>query len=372
MNSARTSALAACALGLTLTQAVDPSPVQACVGRTCGAGSVLPDQGQLPENAVEVLWRRPVFYNSRTDAPTTVPTPHLYRVDGDVRTELDITTEERGGLLHVRPRQLVPAGSALVFEYDESCGFPTAPGVIGTSFQVGPAAAPPKQAGVVHTEIKQGAVTVGGATCTVSKAGKYADLTLVLSDEAKPYADGLRYQLVVDGVAVQSYGFYDGPYSKPDPIGRSILGPGKDRLFVLCGDDDDVDRPGKVAEGVHRVHFEVRLPDDSMVATDDVEIDLHCADSPRARSVETDSGDDETGAGAIEGASGDDSTPSATAETTDLSDRETSLSEDGCSVAADPRASSSLWLVLLGLIGAAWRRSARILSTSSRPGTSTC
>lgn len=375
MNSARTITMATCALALALTQAVHPSQANACVASTCNAGAVLPADGQLPANAVEVLWRTAVTHNPVSDAGTPTPTPHLYRVDGDTRTELPITTEEVNGLVHVKPQQAVAADSTLVFEYDETCGFPTAPGVVSTSFQVGPAAAPPSAIGNLRAEIKQGPVDVNGSggMCTDSVESVYADLTIDLTDEAEPYADALRHRLLVDGERVASYGYYNGPYAPPDPIGTSILGTGKDRLLVPCADLEDGYRPGAVSEGVHRVQFEVLLPDDTLLTTDTIDVELRC---PDALGGGTESGDRADAAvGADDGGPGEAEPESATsdgsvnaaddggalpatstADASSPSDAEAISGDDGCSVASDAQGSSSLWLVLLGLVGAGWRR----------------
>ena len=381
MNAARTLSIATCALALGLTQAAAPSHANACAGRACSAGAILPVQGELPANAVEVIWRRTSHHNTATQAATPAPTPHLYLVEGNARVELEIVTEYKlQGLAHVKPRKPVPPGGELVFEYDETCGFATAPGLVSASFKVGPEVTPPTEVGFLRAEINRGPVTVtGGSMCTDSIEAAYADLTLVLSDAARPYADGLRHQLVVDGERVQSYGYHRGPHLLSDPIGASVLGAGKDRLYVRCGGSSGTRLAGEVAEGAHRVQFEVLLPDDTMIATPAVDVDLRCDDSLRAPSSDTgakydagaperassggsdtpaDEGRDTAESVEADTAASDGTSSSEVADATIQADVEESVSDDdGCSVAAGAHSSSSLLLVLLGLVGAAWRRS---------------
>lgn len=282
---------------ITLLQLGAPGRVGACTGLACVSGAVLPESGgALPANAVEVLFRKP-----RAKLGTVAPevTPHLYRLEGGVKTELEVVTKELDGLVHVSPQQPVAAGTALVFEHAEICSTVSDAGVrmdadgstvVQQTLQVTPSAARPSTLGTLHADLNRGPVELThGSMCSRGFDGAYADLSVDLDESAKPYADGLRYEVEVDGRRVEPYGFYHGSQGPEFRLGASQLGAAKDRLFTLC----DPSAPAfttEQTEGNHAVRMRARLPDDTEVWSDTVMVALRCdgADAggcalPRAR-----------------------------------------------------------------------------------------
>lgn len=284
----RTRGLGLASVGLvTVLQLGAPARVDACTGLACASGAALPESGgSLPTNAVEVLLRKP---RAKLGAAGPDIAPHLYRVEAGVKTELVVVADERDGLVHVRPQQTVAPGSSLVFEYTEICSTVSDAGlridvngsqVVQHALQVTPDAARPSTLGTLHAEVSRNPIELTfGSRCSESFDGAYADLRVELDESAKPYADGLRYEVEVDGRLVEPYGFYRGSLYEPAyRLGASQLGAGKDRIFALC-DESAPDFTTAQTLGNHAVRMRARLPDDTELWSDTVMVALRCSSS---------------------------------------------------------------------------------------------
>jgi len=276
---------------VTIVQLGSPARVSACPGRRCSSGATLPEGGGvLPANAVELLFRQPT--TKLGSAEQTSP-PHLYRLDGDARTEIAIAIEERAGLLHIRPQQPLSPSSSLVLEYSETCSTVPdgglrmdvdAPVLVQHTLEVTSAAPIPSTLGSLHAELNRGWVELTyGSMCSQSYDGAYADLRVELDESARPYADSLRFAVEVDGRMVEPYGFYRGAYEPAWRLGASQLGPARDRLYTLC-DRSAPSFASEQTEGTHAVRMRALLADDTAIWSSTVMVALRCrsADSSPA------------------------------------------------------------------------------------------
>jgi hypothetical protein len=335
--------------------------------------------GELPANELEILWRRPTApLSAGADAGPAAP-PHLYRLVNGVRTELEISTVERAGLVHVRPLSTLEAGTKLLFTWDENCraplGVEPADGGVARGereLTVAAAAPRPTLIGTLRAEVTRGPIAKG--QCAEAVDAAYADLTIELSEPARPYANMLRYELHVDGVVAPSY--FEAPvpiYEDPPAIGESSLGRGKERIFVVCGASPTPPPYGAISSGKHRVRMVARLPDDSELPSNELDVDLRCDIAPTGPGdaglpQHLDGGHQSPRPGSpgplaadagppMSSDQADASIAPASPQTADEVQR--SEETDGCQLSAGNKGGGYWLSLLLLLVMAAWRRGVR-------------
>lgn len=270
---ARGAALRSGALFLLAGLASLPaSSAQACSGLPCWPGRVLPMGGRVPLNQLTLIWETP----QRMIGVRDPVTPHLYLRTAGNRSELPLREAGSGLAVKLTPDVPVAAGSQLLFEWADDCSVRATRSAM---FEVTDAAPLPNTLGKLQVlDEERGPVLVSVSTgeCAAPVQGVYADLSVELSAEAVPYADVLRYGLVVDGSSGPSYGYNPGPYGSLPRVGATMQGPGRDRVFVLCGEHRGERLDMGLKAGVHRVQMVAWLPDDSKVVSDEIEVELRC------------------------------------------------------------------------------------------------
>ena len=190
------SRLGLLAIGLTVCMAEAPVAL-ACSPNTCGPATVFPAHGELPQNQLQLRLapRRSVM----GDAGVTAP--HLYRVDGDRRTEIALSASalSDGSLLLV-PAMAPEVSTKLVFEADESACAGTAP--LHAEFVVTASAEVPTDLGSLQVALGRAEVAVptSRGSCVIPLDAAFADLTLTPTPAAAPLLDVIERQLWVDGV----------------------------------------------------------------------------------------------------------------------------------------------------------------------------
>jgi hypothetical protein len=109
-----------------------------------------------------------------------------------------------------------------------------------------------------------------GGTCTDRLVATVASISVVLTPEAEPWQNVLLYTTKVNGNVWSVSDSLNSNY----PIGSSWQGRGYDVLFASC---ESGKTGGGLAQGVHEVVFEARLPDSTLVlSTPPLMIELSC------------------------------------------------------------------------------------------------
>jgi len=364
------------------------TPAVACSSAfICNGTELLPPQGAtVPANAVTPVWlRRPHSLLPPNDggAPT-VAEGKMYRLeegkaqpltfaaiavepatlvlppftswdlgDGDITFRQPVRRMTSSGPAFEQTTALiklndpVAVGARLAFEFVE-CG--TTGELVRREFVVGDPAPVPTTLGKLAVALGRGMVTVSSVACSDDVDAAYADLSVMLSADAQPYEALLRYELLVDGTPTSSY--HAGVRANyTTTLGGSALGRGKDRLFSICPPPMMVADWESRPPGTYRVQMRALLPDGSAIATDEVTVNLACADGGArdAAPVGEPPPSDASDAGASE---------LGTARSLD----EVQHDGEGCAVATGSgRASRSTWALptLAGLMLATRRRRKR-------------
>lgn len=258
--------LTACAtLGLAVT-----SRARACSARPCFAGSVWPPGGSVPVNQMQLYYEPPSDYASPGDAGVALP--RLYRVTGSMRQLVPV---ELAGAY--RPYVVVPQvpfepGAEYALEAEPPTCDAGAP--LAARFVVTPARPLPTQLGALRAASKRGPLQVAASgSCTATVDAAYADLTVELDQAAEPYADVLRYTLIVDDMPRNPFQTAVHRWTRPPQ--------GTDRVYAACA----LPYPGAVlsgqlSPGAHRVRMRATLPTDSdggaALETPELQIELRC------------------------------------------------------------------------------------------------
>jgi hypothetical protein len=258
-----------------------PSRARACSGFDCQETALLPpDGGAVPENNVELIWRR-----SAINAGEIGTELHLYALEGGARRELAFTLSSppgpgSGAFYRVVPRRALAAGTEVVVEADEVCD---AEGASATSsFRVAPAAPLPSSLGKLESEYGNTPLELWVFTgeCYRPHQAAWALLRVTLSESARPYADLLRYEMHVDGQPFSTEEAQpDWRSQPPRPLGGSVLGRGVDRIYSVCETPDPFAMhapPTGFSRGTHRVQMFAFTPDGTRLASDELDVDLRC------------------------------------------------------------------------------------------------
>lgn len=241
------------------------SSAYACTMSACTLEELWPRNGRMPANAGALLWQRADF---RTTAP---PVLHLRQVTDPGPTEVPVRMEpvlQDGmdhGLVRVIPEVPLAPGVRYELTVESTCHAPEREHTF--AIDVTEPMAPPRVLGALRVQTAQGVIEVNDdPSCGRDASAAYADIDLTLSEEAVPYAGMLRYLLLADDQVT-----YGAPRGK---------GPANFRVYALC-DEEQARYPG-LTPGRHRVAVRALLPDDSLIETHAVKVDLRCASRPAA------------------------------------------------------------------------------------------
>jgi hypothetical protein len=156
----------------------------------------------------------------------------------------------------------------------------------------------PKTLGVLDAKTETGKIEAGSgdpSECIRTLLARYADVSLRMSAEAKPYAELLRYELRIDGN--RYWRFSDSAVSPTsERLGASSVGLAKDRVVVSCELSPylppvlpGLRYPPALEPGKHQVRMIGSLPDGSELSTNEITVDLSCPEnSPFGRWSHTD------------------------------------------------------------------------------------
>ncbi len=236
-----------------------------CSRSSCERGEMFPTGGQVPANAV-VVFQREVLWLSWENADAGASRLDIRVVDstGEERAiafeEVPLSGEDAGGDQAANrqwvPAQRLAAGDRLQLEYTDACSGATERGEVTIVAE----AISPETLGevVVAYATDELEVFAGSAACTASVLTRYANVSVELSKRAQPWADILRYELLVDGERFESD---DWPEQQEDwtwgagrGIGGSRLGRGVERVFAIC-EPTDGEVEGGVSAGKHQVQM---------------------------------------------------------------------------------------------------------------------
>jgi len=244
--------------GCLLGVHVMPGLARACSPNSCVSARVSPAGGALPANQLTFdFW---LGRDSRAGAFSSLP--RLVRVDGERRTELAVEMSQRpGGNLILRAGELLP-GTKLVLESDATGCVPA----FRSEYTVTEVHPLPTALGTLAavTSVDELEVFTTAGTCTEQVEAAYADLTVVLSKEAQPFADGLSFAVVIDGQA------------RPHPSTKLADRAGLTfRVFAVC--EPNIHVFPDLSLGKHQVRMRASLPDGTAVETPDMALTLDCA-----------------------------------------------------------------------------------------------
>jgi MYXO-CTERM domain-containing protein len=344
------AAVAAAALAASLLVA---PRTDACSGSLCnGPGWLVPESGQVPENATAFLW-----VPSDGPDPLTVTAADVTFLDltGGGEVQLGVTvTELSAGTYWIEPAQPLQAGTPYRLTGASFCN------ESGQSFDpvvaelsAGASALLPTGASLGSlvlepVEIGNLQVATWSGACEAYVTASQLAFAIDLSPEAAPWADLLLYETLVDGqpwAPVDTAGLSGMNYYDPPGPGESWTGRGRDVVYTICHTDDDGALAG-VQLGAHTIQLLATLTGHPEInlASDEVGIELSC---------DTAGGGAGGGAG---GAGGGGDGPLGVAPTT-------TISNCGCRfVGGEP--SAAAWLALLVLAGLS--RARRRQTCSSR------
>ena len=272
MNARSHAALAWGTLLFTATHLLAPQIATACSGPLCLRGAVLPSEGTLPSNMVVLLWRKP------SDQGLSLANDAATLVQRTTTGDLPIAwspVEVAPWLVKVVPDVPLAPGTMLVFSYDATCGETSER--VETELTVSELALRPSSLGALVVEKRRGTIEeAGGSACKNRFDAVYADLRVDLASEARPYADVILYERIIDGDPRGNFQVPDATSmwgATPPAFGGSRLGRGIDRIYASCDPKAYAPTgwPGK-----HRVKLRGTLPDGTVIHSEEVEVDLRC------------------------------------------------------------------------------------------------
>ncbi len=230
----------------------------------------------MPANVPGFLWRRAPDLEPGVDPDYQL---QLFAVDGEgVAVELPHETIERNFLLQIRPLAELTPGTQLAFSYVQPrCGSLPQERVT-ISINVTDAMPIPERLGRLRATSATGMIRVASEAgdCDRNILAGFADIRVELDEGVLPYADVLRYELRVDGE--QSWKFYEVSYATAVErrLGASSLGPGRDRLYTPCTLQPRLSAGPELGRGRHRVVMLGILPDDTVLESNEIDVDLRC------------------------------------------------------------------------------------------------
>lgn len=328
---------------------VCPTAAHACSLSPCRAADVFPEKGSLPQDLVAFTFRPPRDFGVPDGG---VAAPHLYRVDGDVRSEVPVQVTPLGGAgraVLIEPVDKLPPGTKLVLEADAPSCAPTSK--LAASYVVTEAAALPASLGTLQFALARGPLRVGtrAGSCSEELDVTYADLTLQLAPAAQPLGDVLDYQWMVDGAPydgfVRSIQYGIGA-PRFDMNGHSQLGRGIERVWATCQPNGRSDALiSAVAPGEHRVSLRGTLRTGATVETPEVTFQLACdGGAPTVADAGSPGHDAATTATTTV-------PQSSTAAPAVAVDSGVDAGSDGCSMGHSPRSRAAVWLLALTVLG---------------------
>lgn len=265
----------------------------ACSMNACEPGEAFPIVGEVPQNALAWFVRESKGDYTLGDAGLV---QHPFRVfavthgdAGPVETELELVTLEDNAPNSINAADqrfvassAVPVGTRLRVERVDVCEVSPK----SSTLVVAPPAVLPSTLGTLDVRDHFGPLelmTYSGS-CTEPRDARYVDVTIQLARGTKPYADVLRYFLLVDGK----------PYRNTDwqwltsedvidtlrrpTIAGSALGAGVERVFAVCSriEQDQVGDGEGVGEGDHEVQMIALLPDGTALESEIRTVNLIC------------------------------------------------------------------------------------------------
>jgi hypothetical protein len=247
MSGMRTLSLAL-ALSITIVHAAQADS-------RCTQAAVFPAGGNIPADHVRLLYS-PSRMSPLDETPAM---PRLYRLEGTTKVSVPYEIALEGDAIWLTPTIEQPLGTQLVLESDTSrCAAP-----LVAAYSITEKRPLPNTLGSLTATSERGMVSIG--ECTEASDVAYADLHLTLSDRALPFASLLRYRLYVDGRAHTG----------------SI-----DRVYADCSElDAGARRANALTPGPHLVHVGAQIGEELLLATPDVQVDLHC-DGPALSSAD--------------------------------------------------------------------------------------
>lgn len=251
------------------------APAHACSPIRCLTPRVFPLGGDIPRDQFQLRWT-PDANALREDDPRAKPLPRVFRVDGGRHDQVtlqvaSVSDDPRSVILSVDP-PLEP-GAQLTLDVDApACG--GSDRSIHTTYTITDAAPPPSTLGTLQVESACGPLEVAtmDGSCSAIVGVPYADVSVALSDEARPFEALMTYHLVVDGVADLSY---VRAYGASTALPRGV-----ERVVAAC--QPDVSLVNNIVEGTHHILMRVVLTDGKTLETPAVAIDLRCDDATRA------------------------------------------------------------------------------------------
>lgn len=250
--------------------ALPTSHALACSPQSCFDTGVFPASGTMPANMVQLLFTSGGSYSSSIDGGYAEP--RLYRLEGAAKVSLSYSSMVSERSVLITPIESQPAGARLVLEADPA-GCLRDP--FHAEFTVSEPVALPTELGTLDAQIKREVVEVSvvNGSCSGLVDAAYADLTVLLSEAAKPYAELWRHQLFVDGrpAAVFSSSLAGGV--RP-PQGHA-------RIYAVCDKESWINvGGGDLSPATHRVHLTSSLPDGTSLTTPAIDVDLSCGSTP--------------------------------------------------------------------------------------------
>ncbi len=267
---------------------VHNSSAYACSPASCEPGDTFPTSGSIPSNALAWFTMSSTVSAEAADAGSVEDGIKVFVMPSDAgqEVEFELTSDGTpspdwpGGADEVWvPSTSIAAGTRLRVESSLNCG----QSVESSEITVTEPAPLPTSLGTLAVATSVGPLLLwtNSGSCVDRVPAVYADVEVTLTPEAQPFADVLRYSLLVDGEHYRStdYDEYDeeldsGGWPPRRPISGSEHGPGKDRVYATC-----VPHQGGelgVAATQHELQMVALLPDGTTITSDVVGVDLTC------------------------------------------------------------------------------------------------
>ena len=274
-----------------------PAKAHACeVVSTC-KGGVRPDaETPWPANWSMMAWKPCIGDPSTIPPRLSVRTAsgEIFEVTTDLSRPMVSSESPLSGIAGIvtwsldfwmiRIHSQLRPGDTLLLSYEGTSGTDAEPQRVELSWPVVEPVELPERLGVLDAEVITG-MTRGSSRageCARELLASYADVTLELSDAARPFESMLRYELRIDGDQPWIY-FTDLAMAYSEPFGSGGLGRGHDRVIVSCEDTayepallPGLRFPPKLEPGKHRVRMVGLLPDGTELSSDEVELEFSC------------------------------------------------------------------------------------------------
>ena len=258
---------AATLLAVVVMAPLVPSPAQACSGSACRSPRVFPAGGNLPRDQLTLT-----YWPGSDSADAGVVLPRLYRLDGDLRSEVPLALSPLTTPFSARelaPMGALAPGTKLLLESGAPSCDPTA--TLAANFTVTESAPAPLALGTLRVTLGRAqplqVATLRGS-CDEELDAAYADLTLELVSEAQLFSDVLDYEWVVDGAVY--LGFSSSLRAAPSELPRR----GTQRVYAPCEPHEHL--VNSLALGSHRALVRGKLRGVGTVATPEVSFELRC------------------------------------------------------------------------------------------------